>query len=203
MSPRPMLIFCLVSQFDITAPLSISDPVPAVVTTATTGSTLRTRVRSSITLVRGEEMLPLRKGNGLFISTPPITLIIVDEKIDAGNTFATAAAEYFSGVAREISLEPSDEQIESLCREAADKDYVVLGTYNAYCNPAQQKLQQALLKANPNLISVALRASYDSDCSRDVPCYLLTYEYTEHSIRSLLRVLSGERTPEGLPPLAL
>ena len=157
----------------------------------------------SITLVRGEEMLPLRKGNGLFISTPPITLIIVDEKIDAGNTFATAAADYFSGVAREISLEPSDEQIESLCCEAADKDYVVLGTYNAYCNPAQQKLQQALLKANPNLISVALRASYDSECSRDVPCYLLAYEYTKHSIRSLLRVLSGERPPEGLPPLAL
>lgn len=157
----------------------------------------------SITLVRGGEMLPLKKGNGLFISTPPITLVIVDEKIDTDRTFAAAAAQYFEGTAREIPVDPTDGQIAELVREAAEKDYVVLGTYNAFCNPGQRKLQKALLKANPNLISVALRATYDYDCSKGVPCYLLAYEYSELSIRSLIGVLSGRREATGLPPLAL
>lgn len=157
----------------------------------------------SVTLVRGKEMLPLEKENGLFISTPPITLVLVDEKIDAGNTFAAAAAAYFSGEAREIPLDPSDALIEELVETARKKDYVVLGTYNAYCNPRQQKLQKALLAANPKLISVALRASYDYDCVGDVPCYLMAYEYTEHSIHSLLKILAGECEATGIPPLAL
>lgn len=158
---------------------------------------------ASVTLVRGKELLPLAKGNGLFISTPPITLVIVDEKIDAGNTFAAAAARYFEGEAREIPVDPTDEQIAKLAEEAKHKDYVVLGTYNAYCNPGQQKLLAALRKANPKLIAVALRASYDYDCYDSVPGCILAYEYTEHSIRSLLSVLSGAREATGLPPLVL
>lgn len=158
---------------------------------------------ASVTLVRGKELLPLAKGNGLFISTPPITLVIVDEKIDAGNTFAAAAARYFEGEAREIPVDPTDEQIAKLAEEAKHKDYVVLGTYNAYCNPGQQKLLAALREANPKLIAVALRASYDYDCYDSVPGCILAYEYTEHSIRSLLSVLSGAREATGLPPLVL
>lgn len=158
---------------------------------------------ASVTLVRGKELLPLAKGNGLFISTPPITLVIVDEKIDAGNTFAAAAARYFEGEAREIPVDPTDEQIAKLAEEAKSKDYVVLGTYNAYCNPGQQKLLAALREANPKLIAVALRASYDYDCYDSVPGCILAYEYTEHSIRSLLSVLSGAREATGLPPLVL
>lgn len=100
-------------------------------------------------------------------------------------------------------MDPSDALIEELVETARKKDYVVLGTYNAYCNPRQQKLQKALLAANPKLISVALRASYDYDCVGDVPCYLMAYEYTEHSIHSLLKILAGECEATGIPPLAL
>ena len=156
----------------------------------------------SVTLVRGGELLPL-KGKGLFISTKPMTLVIVDEKVEAGDTFAHAAAQRFGGESRVIGLNPTDEEIEALTQAAKGKDYVVLGTYNAFCNEGQQKLQQALLRANPKLISVALRASYDYDCAQDVPCLILTYEYTKNAIRSVLRVLGGEREATGVAPVRL
>ncbi|MBR2942837.1 MAG: glycoside hydrolase family 3 protein [Clostridia bacterium] len=159
--------------------------------------------RESVTVVRGKEMLPLQTGNGMFISTKPLSLVIVDEKIAADDMLADAAAVRFGGVAREIALNPDDGQIAQLAQEARGKDYVLLATYNAFCNPQQQKLQAALLAANPNVISVATRASYDYDCAGDVPCFILLYEYTRLSIRSLLGALAGEYEPEGLPPVAL
>ncbi len=100
-------------------------------------------------------------------------------------------------------MNPTDGQIAALAKEAKEKDYVVLGTYNAYCSQGQQKLLAALREANPRLIAVALRASYDYDCCDGVPGCILAYEYTEHSIQSLLAVLSGRRKATGLPPLAL
>lgn len=157
----------------------------------------------SVTIVRGDENLPLKKGNGLFISTKPITLVIVDEKIDAGNTFAVAAAQRMGGTAREISLNPTEDEIEVLAREAADKDYVVIGTYNAYCNEGQRKLLEAIRQNNKNLIAIALRASYDYDCYADIPTCLLAYEYTELSVHSVLDVLEGCKKAVGLAPLAL
>ena len=159
--------------------------------------------RESVTVVRGKELLPLKAGNGLFISTKPLSLVIVDEEIAAEDMLADAAALRFGSTAREIPLNPDDEQIAQLAREAADKDYVVLATYNAFCNPQQQKLQQALCAANPKVISVATRSSYDYDCADDVPCFILLYEYTKLSIGSLLGVLSGEYEATGLPPVAL
>ena len=121
----------------------------------------------------------------------------------ADDVLCFAAAARFGGTAREIPLNPDDELIARLAEEAKGKDYVVLGTYNAFCNPQQQKLQQALCAANPKVISVATRASYDYDCAGDVPGFILLYEYTKLSIKSLLGVLAGEYEATGLPPLAL
>lgn len=159
--------------------------------------------QESVTVVRGKELLPLSKGNGLFVSTPPLSLVIVDEEIAADDVLCSAAARRFDGTAREIPLNPDDELIAQLAEDAKGKDYVVLGTYNAFCNPQQQKLQQVLLAANPKVISVATRASYDYDCAGGVPGFILLYEYTKLSIRSLIGVLSGEYEATGLPPLAL
>ena len=159
--------------------------------------------QKSVTVVRGKELLPLTKGNGLFISTAPLSLVIVDEEIASDDMFAAAAAARFDGEAVEIPLNPDDAQIEALAQAAKGKDYVVLGTYNAFCNPGQQKLQQALCAANPKVISVATRASYDYDCAGDVPGFILTYEYTKPSIRSVLKVLAGEIEAEGIAPVVL
>ncbi len=165
--------------------------------------TLEEIAEKGVTVVRGEEMLPLKKGNGLFISTLPMTLVIVDEKIDAGNTFARAAAQYFDGTAREISLSPTDEEIAALAEEAKTKDYVVIGTYNSCGEPGQVKLQQELVKANPNVISIALRSPFDIDYAQEVPGYILGYEYTRNSIHALLRILNGEIKATGRAPLAI
>lgn len=159
--------------------------------------------RKSVTVVRGRDMLPLKPGNGLFISTAPQALVIVEEEIAADDVLAEACAARFGGEAREIPVDPDDACIARLAEEARGKDYVLLGTYNAYCHPAQQKLQEALCAANPNVISVATRSSYDYDCAGDVPGFILLYEYTKLSIRSLLGALAGEYEPEGLPPVIL
>jgi len=165
--------------------------------------TLERISQESVTVVRGGELLPLKKGNGLFISTAPLSLVIVEEEVAADDIFAKAAAAAFDGTAREIPLNPTDEEIDALAELAKDKDYVVFFTYNAFCNPGQQKLQQALCRANGRVISVATRCSYDYDCAGDVPGFILTYEYTRLSIPSLLRVLSGEYTATGIPPVHL
>ncbi len=159
--------------------------------------------RESVTVLRGKELLPLKEGNGLFISTAPQALVIVEEKIASDDIMAEAAAARLGGVAREIAVDPDEESIARLVEEAKDKDYVVLATYNAYCHPGQQKLQQALCAVNPKVISVASRSSYDYDCAGDVPCFIMLYEYTKLSIKSLLGVLSGEFEAEGLPPVGL
>lgn len=159
--------------------------------------------RESVTVVRGKEMLPLKKGNGMFISTAPHALVIVEETIASDDILAEACAARLDGVAREIETEPDDESIAKLVEEAKGKDYVVLATYNAFCNPGQQKLQQALCAVNPNVISVATRSSFDYDCAGDVPGFIMLYEYTKLSIKSLLGVLSGEFEPEGIAPVGL
>ena len=159
--------------------------------------------RESVTVVRGKEMLPLKKGNGMFISTAPHALVIVEETIASDDILAEACAARLDGVAREIETEPDDESIAKLVEEAKGKDYVVLATYNAFCNPGQQKLQQALCAVNPNVISVATRSSFDYDCAGDVPGFIMLYEYTKLSIKSLLGVLAGEFEPEGIAPVGL
>jgi beta-N-acetylhexosaminidase len=159
--------------------------------------------RESVTVVRGRDLLPLQPGNGLFISTAQQALVIVEEEIASDDVLAEAAAARFDGVAREIAVDPDEESIAKLVEEAKTKDYVVLATYNAYCHPAQQKLQQALCAVNPKVISVASRSSYDYDCAGDVPGFIMMYEYTKLSIRSLLGALAGEFEPEGIPPVIL
>lgn len=158
----------------------------------------------SITLAWDKEnLIPVKTKNILSISTKPVILTGADDSIKSKAVLSEALREALGGEALTMSLSPEDEEIIRLVEKAKDKDLIILGTYNAALNKGQIKLVEEISKINKNVIAIALRIPYDISRLNHVPCALCSYEYTPISLRSIIKVLSGEIKPEGKLPVKL
>jgi beta-N-acetylhexosaminidase len=160
---------------------------------------------NSITVVKDEKhLLPIKSKNIMTIATEAVILTGADDSIRKRATFAEAAQEALGGEAYNIGLNPSDEEIADLAKKSSDKDLVVIGTYNASLNKGQAKLVNELLKVNKNIVVAALRIPYDINSFEEAPgCYICAYEYTPISVKSVIKVLTGEINANGKLPVRL
>lgn len=164
----------------------------------------KTLSEKSITLVRDElNFLPVKSGNIMSISTEAVILTGADDSIKKKNSFSEAIREEFGGDAYTISLNPEMNEIRPVIEQAKGKDLIIVGTYNAYLNCGQKLLIEELLKVNKNVIVVSLRIPYDIEGFKEVHCYICAYEYTQLSIESAIKVLSGKIKANGRLPVEL
>src|SRR5699024_12777966 len=77
--------------------------------------------------------------------------------------------------------------------ESADK--VIVTTYTANTNDAQQELVHELEKTDASVIVAALGNPYDLQAFPDVDAYINTYSYLDVSIPALANVISGDMNP--------
>jgi beta-N-acetylhexosaminidase len=89
-----------------------------------------------------------------------------------------------------VSTEPTTVEIDRVLREAYD-------------NPDQLKLVQALLALDQPLLVIAVRGPYDLLSFSKVPNYMVTYSDTPTSVRALVNALTGVATINGKLPVSI
>ena len=162
----------------------------------------------SITLVRDQTaILPLRleEGQRLAVIIPqPIDLTPADTSSYIKPALAQALRNYYPYVDEFIVPHSPDEQeISAVLEQLRCYGAAVLGTINAYTQPEQASLVQAVLDLGLPTIVVALRMPYDLIVFPQAPTYLCTYSLLEPSMLALARVLAGEIQPGGKLPVSI
>ncbi|WP_449355254.1 glycoside hydrolase family 3 protein [Virgibacillus natechei] len=150
----------------------------------------------SITLVKNEDdVLPLNGDDNVFITGPSsakpdlLTEALNEEEIEA-NSFATA-------------MSPTDEQIDEAVANAGEADKVIVTTYTANTNEAQQQLVQEMEATGKTVIVAAIRNPYDLMVFPEVDGYLTTYGFQDVSVKALANVIAGVVNPFGKLPVTI
>lgn len=150
----------------------------------------------SITLVKNDyDMLPLDPHMRLLVTGPssgkpnPLSNLLNAKGMNT-ESYATSAS-------------PTEAQIDNAVSMAENADAVVVTTYTANTNTAQQNLVMALLQTDKPVIVAAMRNPYDVAVFPAVDAYVTTYGDRDISVRALARVLTGEVNPEGLLPVTI
>jgi beta-N-acetylhexosaminidase len=95
------------------------------------------------------------------------------------------------------SFDPSDEEIALAVAQAAEHDYVVVGTIDA--PPSQAHLVKSMLGTGTPTVTVAMRTPYDLASYPEAPTYLCTYGILPPSLEALATALFGGPMPGRLP----
>jgi beta-N-acetylhexosaminidase len=98
---------------------------------------------------------------------------------------------------------PSAERIADAVTAAADRDAVIIGTYNLAADNAQCRLVAALLAAGAVVVQIAMRNPYDIAHLPDVGAALATYSWTDVELRAAARVIAGRAEPRGRLPVPI
>lgn len=150
----------------------------------------------SITLVKNENnLLPLKTNENLFITGP--SLAEPDLLSDLLKNKSFNADFYMTGTS------PTSSEINTAVAKAQQADKVIVTTYTANTNSAQQNFVKALLTTGKPVIITAIRNPYDLMVFPEIDAYLATYGNREVSIRALARVLTGEVNPSGKLPVTI
>lgn len=158
--------------------------------------TAREIADKSITLVKNSnEVLPLENSEQVFITGPALANPdAMADQLESRGITATSLATATSPTAAEISEAVS---------QSANADKIIITTYTANTNPAQQDLAQALLDTEKPVIAAAMRTPYDLMVFPEVDAYLNAYSYLDVSVNSMATALAGEMNPFGKLPVTI
>jgi beta-N-acetylhexosaminidase len=98
---------------------------------------------------------------------------------------------------------PDANEVAALVERARAYALVVVGTINAYRQPGQADLVNALLAAGVKTVAAALRLPYDLAAYPAAPTYVCTYSILEPSLRALAAALFGEKNFPGRLPVTI
>ncbi len=161
---------------------------PPVVGTEAHLSTMSGIAARSITALR-TAALPLRAGQKILV-----TGWGVSTTTNLAN--ALAATRLYTG-------SPSDAVIAQAVAAANQSDVTVVTTYNAWSDPAQQKLVKALLATGKPIVVASVGGPYDIAYFPEATTYLCAYDYQPVSVTALADVLLGRRTAPGHLPVTI
>ena len=158
----------------------------------------------SITLDKNSrDILPL-KGQGVFvISTPAYRSSIANDDIYKAKTFAQEAAEKLKSGYTIIKRNPDEAEIIETLAKAADYDTILYAACNAMHNQGQVHLFDALKAAGKTVVLVTLGLPYDISLMGSADVHIVAYEYTNRSVRSVIKALVGEIDFAGRMPVRI
>jgi beta-N-acetylhexosaminidase len=102
-----------------------------------------------------------------------------------------------------IPFAPDAGEVGALVERARSYAAVVVGTINAYREPAQAALVNALLAAGVKTVAAALRLPYDLAAYPAAPTFVCTYSILEPSMRALAAALFGKKDFPGKLPVTI
>jgi beta-N-acetylhexosaminidase len=105
----------------------------------------------------------------------------------------------------ETGLNPTDERITEVVRQAKRQDVVVVVTNRAALptQSGQAQLVRRIERTGTPVVAVAVRDAYDVNQFKAVDGYVATYSYTAAALDSLTRVLIGDLNPSGRLPVTV
>jgi beta-N-acetylhexosaminidase len=158
----------------------------------------------SITLVKNEQMLPLKSTEKILtVSTNAISTTGADDSLSE-RSIAKVIGKNFENFYNEvIDIKPTAGQVEHIKQIAGGYDKVIIFTYNAHLYKEQSELVRKIHETNKNVIVIAMRNPYDIKAFNYVPCYAAAYEYTPISLNSLIKLLRGNIKGSGKLPVSL
>ena len=158
--------------------------------------------RSSVTLLADKGGLSaLQKAKKPMILAPVFQSSTgVEDKEHDGLSFAQRVGDALGWTWKETAMEPSDEEIADLLRQAEGHDGVVLGLYNARFRPTQQALLRAFEAAGKPLVIVLVGGPCDVTLVEKADAVVAMYEYTTLSVASAAAALR-EGTFSGKAPM--
>ncbi len=154
-------------------------------------------VIEALTLVKGKPFA--KKGEVLFLGQLPKATTLAD--VTDGKSSAVEMLKDLHFDFLEVSIDPSDEEINALVKASSKYNQVILTTYNSNIYTKQLELIRKLLKLNNELHVVALRNPYDLYFVKEIENYVCLYEYTKNSINALKLYLQEKITPKGTFPI--
>jgi len=154
----------------------------------------------SLTLVSGKSFQP--NGKILFVAPQPIATTIADESLDQQSLLQAIAKEFKDWKTIELMINPSEENQNEILEACREVDQVVFCSYNASIYKAQHKLIEKIKEQAKKIHLIALRNPYDVTEFKDIDC-VCTYEYTPHSIQSIMRYLKKDLEPVGSLPVQI
>ncbi len=164
--------------------------------------------RRSITLVRNEAgLLPLRLDAGARVAAVvprPADLTPADTSSYVTPTLAPALREFHGRVDELVtSSAPTDAEVAALVERLRGYDLIVLGTLNAFSQPAQQALVSEVLATGVPTVIAAMRLPYDLAAFPQATTYACTYSVLEPSMRALAAALFGKAAFAGTLPVSI
>lgn len=155
-------------------------------------------VDKSLTLVKGDVFK--LQGKTLLLATVPFATTIVEDELDSRNILEAVKREIPQIDCLEM---PMKEYNEELVAKVKDYDQVVICTYNAMNFPKQAEMVNALIDASKNSFILSTRNPYDLHVLKNVKNYACLYEYTPNAVKTVVKYLKGEITPQGKLPIKL
>ena len=159
---------------------------------------MRSIVERSITLVRNQELLPLRQGSALLLSPDLLPLTPLGEMTRSDNMLQHLKLE---GIDLKEACYPAETRgpaLDHLLRQARDCDTVLFTVYARHRLPdATREFGERLLQANPRTVLVSLSSPYVLRDLPEMPAFVCSYNYTPLSLQALGRVLTGHVQPQG------
>jgi beta-N-acetylhexosaminidase len=146
----------------------------------------------SITLLANDGTLPLATGTALVTGWGENTTARLTEALNDAGLQAEALV---------TGDEPNADQIKAAVAAAAGRDLVVVATFNVKAGGAQANLVAELRKSGVPVVTAAVGTPYDAAHLGVVNASLATYSYTETSLASLAKVITGAVHPTGTLPV--
>jgi len=153
--------------------------------------------KKSITLVKGGDLLPLSGKTFFAISPIPEPSSVADDEVENLDSFAKSICPHHA----EISINPSEWEINEIVSKIEGYEIIVYAVYNAIQNPGQVELYKALKDAGKQIVLVLLRAPYDLTQMRDADVQVVAYEYTRRSVENTIAALFGKAEFLGMLPI--
>ncbi len=102
-----------------------------------------------------------------------------------------------------VPFEPNESHIAALVEIADQHDVWIVGTLNAFDQPAQADLVRALCRTGVPLVVAALRLPYDLHAFPEVSTYVCTYSVQPPALNALAAALFGHHPFKGHLPVSI
>ncbi|QHC20983.1 glycoside hydrolase family 3 protein [Streptomyces sp. GS7] len=109
----------------------------------------------------------------------------------------------FTATALPTGMAPTRARIDRARAALAERDAVVVATYDVTASSPQRDLVAALLATGKPVVQLAVRNPYDIAQLGGVRAGLASYSWTDVELRAAARVIAGRRDPVGRLPVAI
>src|SRR5699024_1322290 len=98
---------------------------------------------------------------------------------------------------------PTDQEIDEAVANAEEAEKIIVTTYTANTNEAQEQLVHEIEATGKPVTVAAIRNPYDLMVFPEVDGYLTTYGFQDVSVKALANVIAGDVNPFGKLPVTI